>query len=1279
MVFKAITDLVNPARQTATKEVAVDSRSTQQVSRFPNEVGRSSNPGGRFGSVHLIDPAASIKANSMDVFSNNALQFINAASNNTSSPYTETQLLNAYMTSVYLYAALRRVANLISRVKIVGEVKYGDKWVRLPETHRLNQLFEENRREVLPRMWLNHAVYGNSLVYKVKTRRAILEEEAGRPIYDFKDGSVAGLYVIDRPMYDLDEDITYGAIRGFYVNQYHAGDTLLGNRNYLKRKEGVYVTDWNPMNPNRGKSMVAVCIHEAVANASIAQWISEYFTRGAMPFILVSLAEDDPASMTDTDMRKYKRQFEEYWQGIGSSLRSVFFDRKVDVQQVGIAANDVAAPDLNTTALEGIASTIGLDRALIVSPDGGSQETHALLIKRAWDDTIIPLAEKYVSAFNKDLGLPENMRLVIDVSGIEELEADRQEKSDTEISIYQGQLQSYNEARTRLKMAPIPQLDGWYSDGNSGLSPLPKILATGDIPAEQVQKFAMDLWDQNLARRSEVLQVLGREMPEHALDGYKFEIEGRIDQINTMWDGDLLTRSQVLRFLNYPMPADFDDGYHSEIERGKDYGNWITDLWDKNLLTRSQALSMLEVGLDVPPNEPDGYTDEIGNQRTNILDMWDKNLLTRTQALVQLGVEQPSLEIVDGYIDEIQNYLDEKKQANKDLLQNVSDWWGNNLLTRSQTLQMLNVAIPEHMQDGYVDEINNALEAQANKQKDLTDLWKNEVVTRSYIIEQLGLELPENAYDGYSKQAEIVDEAQANQDAAKYGADDSGGGGGFSQYRSLQMPEPDPDPDGGGAAITSQIDGIEDWMIADDGDPDDLTDTRVVDGMGASEEDYLSGFGEYPDQVLQPFYDGEVDILPNQVLPHAPSVDLPPTELDESEFAYERPLSFVNPQHYYENSTASLATQMRGKIESYLKTLMPKAKANAIERAKADAPVEKQRAVRRNLNNTQQVDYPIQDNLVEYTIDPTPLLELVEYELPAVLPYFEAEDSEGLIDLYQPLETQEIQRVVIDQEQPQVADNSLYISLWVGVDEQLVTLQEQMKEFVNGEIDVAWENPEKFHVTLVYAPDATDEDVEKVLQILPSQLSNMQLRLIAINTFNNADSTVIKAEVDKTDMLMQLQSKLNMAFNSFGIAMSKYSDPAEYNPHITLGYAPANTHIPNIPIDVQVVAQAVLLGRDGYETISQIALVSADPSEDADRLKARQKDARNELKAWERATLKSGVSKGIRFETVHLDGSIVQSVKQQLSQLADKRDILAIRGIFVDTADLLAKQQRLGG
>ena len=54
------------------------------------------------------------------------------------------------------------------------------------------------------------------------------------------------------------------------VSMFQRGDAQIGNRNWLNRREFVYLTDWNPgENPNRGRSIATVAIHEATTNAAI--------------------------------------------------------------------------------------------------------------------------------------------------------------------------------------------------------------------------------------------------------------------------------------------------------------------------------------------------------------------------------------------------------------------------------------------------------------------------------------------------------------------------------------------------------------------------------------------------------------------------------------------------------------------------------------------------------------------------------------------------------------------------------------------------------------------------------------------------------------------------------------------------------------------------------------------------------------------------------------------------------------------------------------------------
>lgn len=494
----------------------------------------------------LIDPNEMMAQKSLS-FNKYVMDFINDSGfYGNSNPYTEQQLLMAYMTSVYLFAALRRVSNLISRIKVVAEIRQGSKYVRAPETILINRIFERDGPSVYSKMYLNYAIYGAAMAYKTKTLHATLEHARGTPIYDYQDNAVAGLHVLDKPFWELHEDTYNGEIIGAYVQR---GTKHVNNRNYLDRREFVYLTDWNPENPNRGRSIATVAIHEAVTNAAIAKWSAEYFTRGAMPFVLVAM-EDDPAMISDSDLMKYKRQFEDHWQGINSSLRSVFIDRNVNVQQVGIPASEVAADELNQSALEGISAAVGLDRELIVTPAGGSQERHAVLVKRAWEDTVMPMANGMLSAFARDLGLPDDMRLALDLSHIQELDADRDERVSTEISVFDASAQTYNEMRGRLNMPAIPQFDGMVKT-DDGLVPIDTVAKTAQMPMTRYMDAYNNWYDKGLTSFNDYRRAMGMKPVQGmedvvVLDGKPVKLRYLLNMLNTPTAEDIQRESDML-------------------------------------------------------------------------------------------------------------------------------------------------------------------------------------------------------------------------------------------------------------------------------------------------------------------------------------------------------------------------------------------------------------------------------------------------------------------------------------------------------------------------------------------------------------------------------------------------------------------------------------------------------------------------------------------------------------------------------------------------------------
>lgn len=659
----------------------------------------------RPSSVSLIDPSDMFRATKSVGYSQYIMDFITDTGVNPN-PYTRQQLLMAYMSSVYLYAAINRVANLISRARVVAEIKKGDHYERAPETLLINQIFQQQAPDLLSRMYLNFALYGTTAVYKVKTRKAVMEEARGTPIYNYSDDAVAGLYALDRPQWELDEDSYTANIKGLFVNQ---TNTFMGDRNYLNRKEFVYYTAWNPERPNEGRSIVTVAIHEAVSNAAIARWMSDYFTRGAMPFIMVSMNED-PSLMTETDMRKYKRQFEDHWQGINSSLRSVWFDRSVTVQQVGIPASEVDAANLNATALEGISAAVGLDRELIVTPSGGSQERHALLIKRAWQDVVQPMAEKFIQSFNEDLGLPQDMRLVLDLSHIAELEAERAEQSSTEISLFEAGVQTYNETRTRLNMPPIPDLEGWMNIGGSLIS-LEKLKENDAVLSEALFTQVQNAYDAGFLTRSKATELLGMEMEEGDVDGYKADIEGYKDQVMSLWDGNIITRRQVGTLLGVQLPEGMRDGFKTEIENAMQaevdavqrhndeedkFSDLIMQMWSDDLLTKSEVLSLM--GFTLPHNTRDGV-------KSHLEKIYDMEIEIET-AWRQMEVEMETARQ--------QNVIDsEKAKSDKELEQPsfFKDLYDGNILKRSEVRSALGYDVPLDMPDGFAAEIEATIEA----------------------------------------------------------------------------------------------------------------------------------------------------------------------------------------------------------------------------------------------------------------------------------------------------------------------------------------------------------------------------------------------------------------------------------------------------------------------------------------------------------------------------------------------------------------------------------------
>lgn len=218
---------------------------------------------------------------------------------------------------------IKNMLNAIASIGIQAEVKEGDTYIATSKDLRINQILERDGSKFLSRMYYNYIIYGRALAYKAKTIRACLAEYDGNPIYEYWDGAVAGVHVIDSNLWNIDENIDTGELYGVYIGS-KGSSSVNEMRNYLKRREFIYSTDWAPM---------------------------------------------------------------------GKQTHSIgWFIKNTD---------------------EPVSALLGIDNDLITNPEGQSVERRNALIKRAMQDTIIPAASKFVMNMQNDIGLQNDMRLVL--------------------------------------------------------------------------------------------------------------------------------------------------------------------------------------------------------------------------------------------------------------------------------------------------------------------------------------------------------------------------------------------------------------------------------------------------------------------------------------------------------------------------------------------------------------------------------------------------------------------------------------------------------------------------------------------------------------------------------------------------------------------------------------------------------------------------------------------------------------------------------------------------
>lgn len=129
---------------------------------------------------------------------------------------------------------------------------------------------------------------------------------------------------------------------------------------------------------------------------------------------------------------------------------------------------------------------------------------------------------------------------------------------------------------------------------------------------------------------------------------------------------------------------------------------------------------------------------------------------------------------------------------------------------------------------------------------------------------------------------------------------------------------------------------------------------------------------------------------------------------------------------------------------------------------------------------------------------------------------------------------------------------------------------------------VVWTEPADLHLTLVHfdhLPVAMERDLYAVFDNTPVPLT---MTVTGTATFEKPDRVVFILQVEPDQAVRDIQRTLYERAAAAGAQASEYSAPDDWQPHITLGYAPAGFKAPDFALGVQVHARSVKFSRPDF-------------------------------------------------------------------------------------------------
>lgn len=267
-----------------------------------------------------------------------------------------------------------------------------------------------------------------------------------------------------------------------------------------------------------------------------------------------------------------------------------------------------------------------------------------------------------------------------------------------------------------------------------------------------------------------------------------------------------------------------------------------------------------------------------------------------------------------------------------------------------------------------------------------------------------------------------------------------------------------------------------------------------------------------------------------------------------------------------------------------------------------------------------------------------------------------------------------------------VVGKDAWVGLSLGNHPDLMSLQRTLQTRMADQ-EINWNKADDFHVTLIYAPAATDEQIATFKTALESvELPELALTVGSLAAFDNVGEYALHFRIKSNAALKELQEELYDLAIASGLQLSAYSDPASYKPHVTMGYGkqklrviPFSSKYRVKPTELRYMADKTLIhccpcgtpvtASPIAKALSELPAVD-EPSVNLLETPYEPFNAIDELRAWAKKIENKGYKSATPFTAYQIPATVADGLRSALAETGDDKD--AIKAAFANAETLLA-------